>query len=222
MKAVFFDFDGTLTYKTPNIWKSIWQKLGYDVNDGSEYKRQLNAFLNGEISYSEWTNQTLEKYKEKSMNLSVLEELSSNIKLISGASETFKKLTESGYALHIISGNITDAIKRALGENIKYFTSINANNFLFDCNGNLTDIIPTEFDFEGKAKFIKMFKEKHGCSSEDLFFVGNGINDEFAYTAGCKTICVNPYSEVDLSTTKWNFVIKNMQSLNEILNYIKV
>ena len=45
MKAIFFDFDGTLTYDCPNIWKSIWAELGYSVQSGSEYKRQLNAFL---------------------------------------------------------------------------------------------------------------------------------------------------------------------------------
>ena len=222
MKAVFFDFDGTLTYKSPNIWKSIWSNLGYEVGEGSEYKRQLNAYLNGDITYGEWTNQTLDKYKDKKMNLSLLNRLANIIKLIHGASETFKKLTDSGYSLHVLSGNITLAVKQVLGENLKYFTSINANNFLFDNNGNLTDIIPTEFDFEGKAEFIKKYIERHNCSAEDLYFVGNGINDEFAYTAGCTTICVNPYKEVDLNTTKWNYIIQDMQDLSEILKYIKV
>ena len=65
MKAVFFDFDGTLTFKSPNIWKSIWAKLGYDIGDGSEYKRQLNAFLNGEISYSRKTTKYIKQFYKK-------------------------------------------------------------------------------------------------------------------------------------------------------------
>ena len=45
MKAVFFDFDGTLTCKSPNIWKSIWEELGYDTGAGSEYKKQLDRLV---------------------------------------------------------------------------------------------------------------------------------------------------------------------------------
>lgn len=225
MKAVFFDFDGTLTYKGPNIWKSIWQKLGYDVNDGSEYKRQLNAFLNGEISYSEWTAQTLEKYIERNMRSSILTDLSKSVKLIDGAVDTFKILKENGFSLHILSGNVTEVIKQVLGENVKYFDSVNANNFVFNESGELTNIIPTEFDFEGKANFIKNYKLKYQAVSDneecELYFIGNGINDEFAYSAGCKTILVNPHKNVDLNTTKWNYIIMNMSSLTEILKYIK-
>ena len=39
MKAVFFDFDGTLTHKSKNIWQKIWSRLGYDLGEGSLYRK---------------------------------------------------------------------------------------------------------------------------------------------------------------------------------------
>ena len=31
MKAVIFDFDGTLTEKKGNLWKRIWKELDWDT-----------------------------------------------------------------------------------------------------------------------------------------------------------------------------------------------
>ena len=31
MKAVIFDFDGTLTERRGNLWKRIWKELGHDI-----------------------------------------------------------------------------------------------------------------------------------------------------------------------------------------------
>lgn len=221
MKAVFFDFDGTLTYKSPNIWKAIWAELGYPTNAGSEYKRQLDAFLTHEITYQEWCNQTLECYLAKNMNLSVLNKVSKDIRLINGVTETFVALKEKGYALHIISGNVVDVVEKVLGENVKFFDSINANDFIFDKNNKLTFIKGTEYDCEGKAKFIEEYKQKNNAKAKELYFVGNGFNDEWAHLSGCNTICINP-EETDFSnSTKWHKVLENITDLQDILPYIK-
>ena len=146
MKAVFFDFDGTLTYSGPNIWQEIWVALGFKLGKGSEHQTQLDEFLSKQITYQEWCNKTLACYKQKNMSLDILERISSNIKLLPGAIETFKALKQKGYELHIISGNIVDVIESVLGENVKFFTTINANDFIFDKNNILTHIKGTEYD----------------------------------------------------------------------------
>lgn len=220
MKAVFFDFDGTLTYKSPNIWKSIWQELGYDTAAGSEYRRQLDAFFNGDITYQEWCDETLNCYKEKNMNLKILNKIGDRVKLIKGATETFKTLKEQGFTLHIVSGNVVDIIEKVLGENVKYFDSINANDFCFDANNKLTYIKGTNYDFEGKAKFIEVYKEKTGVSAKDLYFVGNGDNDVWAYQSGCNTICINPDNAEADNKNVWHTTIKNVDDLREILPFI--
>ena len=44
IKTIMFDFDGTLTYKTKNTWKAIWEELGYDIKDPkSGYLSQMKS-----------------------------------------------------------------------------------------------------------------------------------------------------------------------------------
>lgn len=221
MKAVFFDFDGTLTIKGPNIWKALWEELGYDTSIGSEYKRQLDAFLNGSITYQEWCNETLQCYIAKEMDLNNLNNVTKNMKLVNGTTETLKKLKEKGYSLHIISGNVIDVIEKVLGENVKYFNTINANDFCFDNNNKLTYIKGTKYDCEGKAQFIQEYIEKNNANPSELYFVGNGFNDDWAYLSGCNTICVNPDEAEHTNETKWHKVLENLTDLQEILQFIK-
>ena len=220
MKAVFFDFDGTLTYKGPNIWQSIWIALGFNLGKGSEHQTQLDEYLSGKISYQEWCNKTLECYKKKDMNMEILKEITSKIHLLNGATETFKFLKEKGYELYIISGNIVDVIENVLGENVKYFSSINANDFIFNESGKLSFIKGTKYDCEGKAKFISEYINKTNSNPKDLYFVGNGFNDEWAHLSGCNTICINPAETDCQNSTKWHKVINNLTDLKQILPFI--
>ena len=45
MKAVMFDFDGTITKSNGNIWKELWNDLGYFTGQESLYK----CFIIGHI-----------------------------------------------------------------------------------------------------------------------------------------------------------------------------
>ena len=219
-KAVFFDFDGTLTETGPNIWQEIWIALGFTLGKDSEHQKQLDEFLSKKITYQEWCNKTLACYKQKGMNVKILNKIARKIKLLPGATNLFKELNANGYKLHIISGNIVDVIEFVLGENAKYFDSINANDFVFDKNGMLTNIIGTKYDCEGKAKFIEEYIAKTGANPKELYFIGNGFNDEWAHLAGCKTICVNPDDTDETNATKWHKVL-NISNLTELLHYIK-
>ena len=221
MKAVFFDFDGTLTYKSKRIWKEIWQMLGYEIVKNSYYAKLYNDFMDNQITHQEWCDLTCEALIEKGMNLDILNQLVKDIKLINGATETFEDLKKRGYSLHIISGNIIDVIEKVLGENVKYFDTINANDFSFDNKNNLTYIKGTNYDFEGKAKFINEFKEKTGAKAEDLYFIGNGNNDEWAHLSGCNTICINPDRAETDNKTKWHKTIENVENLTDILPLIR-
>lgn len=221
MKAVFFDFDGTLTYKSPNIWQEIWLALGFKLGKGSEHQTQLEEFLTKKITYQEWCNKTLACYKQKDMDLHILNKIAASIKLMNGAIETFKALKNKGYELHIISGNIVDVIKNVLSDNVKYFSTINANDFIFDKNNKLTYIKGTKYDCEGKAIFIQEYISKTNANPNELYFVGNGFNDEWAHLSGCNTICINPEETEFTNETKWHRVIENLTDLQQILEFIK-
>lgn len=68
MKAVIFDFDGTLTEKKGNLWKRIWQSLGYDIGSDSYYVSLFKRFMSGNITHKQWCEFTLEAFKEKGFN----------------------------------------------------------------------------------------------------------------------------------------------------------
>lgn len=217
MKAVFFDFDGTLTYKSPNIWKEIWKSCGYDTSKESYFAQLFKRFMRNEISHQQWCDLTCAEFIKAGFNKNILNQLADNIVTIDGFEETLLNLKQKNVSLYIVSGNLVPVIKRVLGQNVKYFDSIKGNEMLFDENGRLTYIKGTNYDFEGKARFINEYKEKTGISANELIFVGNGDNDEWAHLAGCKTICINPDNTDSADSTKWHKVIENVTNLTQLL-----
>jgi len=220
MKAVMFDFDGTLTSKSTNIWKSIWKELGFDTSDNSYFRKLYWQFMTKDITHQQWCDLTCDAFCEKDMKKSDLINVAKQVDLINGAEDTFKILKEKGYSLNIISGNIKNVIYNVLGDKVKYFDSINSNNLEFDEDGFLIGIKGTNYDFEGKARFISEFSAKTGVNANEIYFVGNGKNDEWAHLSGCKTICINPDDTDELNQTKWHKVIKQVNDLTQILPYV--
>lgn len=219
MKAVIFDFDGTLT-KGFDVWKATWKTLTYDVGKNSFSVSSYVDFLNKKITYEELNQLNLEKFIEMDMNISDLHFIAKKIRLIDGFSDTIKALYNKGFSIHIVSGGILNVIEKVIGEDIKYFTSINANKMHFGDGYFLDRITRTKYDFEGKALFIKELIRKTGIKSENITFVGNSSNDEWAYKTGCKTICVNPENTCADNKRIWNEVIYNMTDLRQILPLI--
>ncbi len=222
MKAVFFDFDGTLTYKNSNIWKEIWKRCGYDTSRDSYYSKLYSSFISKNITHQQWCDLTCNEFVKAHFTKSDLDDLVDNIQLIDGLSETLSALKENGYSIHIVSGSIDACIDRLLGDNKKYFDSINCNNMVFDENGYLCGIKGTNYDFEGKAKFIEEFKQQTNAKASDLVFVGNGDNDEWAHLAGCKTICINPENTDSNDTKKWHTSIDGVSNLTAILPLLEI
>ena len=207
MKVVIFDFDGTLSIKRTNLWKSIWVELGYDIGVGSYYRELFKQFMEGKITHPQWCDLTCQAFQKGGLNKKIFDKLVANTSLIDGDEELIKKLHSSGIEMHIVSGNIVDAIKRVLGENAKYITAINANNLVFNQDGTLDKIVGTKYDFEGKATYIKELCNKKGYKKEDILFVGNSMNDEWVYQSGAKTLCVNPDDTQSDNVNIWNKTI---------------
>ena len=220
MKAVFFGFDGTLTSKGSNVWKNIWKKCGCFMGSSSYYNALYKKFLLSEISYQEWCDLTCEVFKKAKFSRKDLIEIAKEIQLIDGLEETLKALKQKGYKLFIVSGGISSVIRMVLGDKIKYFDAVKANVFQFDENGIIDSIKGTNYDYKDKAKFISEFKKATKSQAKDLFFVGNGDNDEWAHLAGCKTICINPVEADFTNSLKWHKNIGETSNLTSILGCI--
>ena len=223
MKAIIFDFDGTLTKKDRNIWKAIFEDLGLDTkSEKSEYKTQFRDFLAGKINYQQWCDETLAVYRANGFSEKMFYNLADQIVLLDGFSAMVQKLNEKGLKLHIVSGNFVEIIEYVLGDYKKYFDSISANHIEFDQNGIISKIIGTNYDFEGKAKFIKTYAQNNGIAPQDILFVGNGDNDEWVYLSGCKTLCINPDKTDCNDKTKWHHAIEHLSNLQEILSVLDI
>ena len=207
MKAVIFDFDGTLTEKKGNLWKRIWKELGWDTGPDSYYVSLFKRFMSGNITHRQWCELTLEAFQEKGFTKQKLDEITDDMTLIQGAEDLIKYLHDRSFELHIVSGNIISVIEKVLGPNNRYISAIKANEFLFDENGNITEIVGTKYDHEGKATYIKELCEKKGYKPNEVLFIGNSMNDEWVYQSGARTLCVNPDDTKSENSTIWNKVI---------------
>jgi len=220
IKAVIFDFDGTLTTNniTGSTWESIWLALGYSKNDCQNLHIRFN---NGEFTHPEWCELTEEKFIGKKLNKHHLVEIISKIKLIKNIEIVFQELENKGIQIYVLSGSIKYIIQKALNGYCKYLSDIKANEFIFDADGYMTRIIGTNYDFEGKAKYLNYVAEKLNIESKKILFVGNSNNDEFAHNSGVKTLCINPTALIDSSNrTIWHDSIPVCSDLTEILDFI--
>lgn len=219
-RAIVFDFDGTLakSYTNGTTWESIWEEIGYEVRLCRELHRQ---FDDKKISHAEWCEETAKYFKAKKLHKIVLQKLAVNIHLLDGVKDTFQQLQNSNIKIYIVSGSIKTIIQIVLNGIGKFVEEINANEFLFDGEGYLAEIIGTPFDFRGKATFVINLAQRLRISVKDILFVGNSHNDRFVHSAGCRTLCVNPRQTDHADKSKWDDYIVECNSLTEILPYLE-
>lgn len=220
-KAVIFDYDGTLTFGDyNNIFKSLYQVLGYATDRNSAYYQDYVNFINFKIDYADWVKINEEDFKNGGLTKEIFDSVTENIQLIKGLEKTLTTLYENGVKLYILSGNFVYAIKNTLGKLADLFTDISANEVYFNKDGTLSNLVATKFDYDCKPKYIEKIISELKVLPEEICFVGNGENDKFAYKAGAKTICVNPVDADEDDAEKWVYVLKNVTNFEEILDYI--
>lgn len=222
MKTIIFDFDGTLTKKDQNIWKMIWEDLGYSVDKNSLYsKLYVDCIINKTITRQQWFDLTVEAFKKKNLTFKNFYNICNKIELINGITKTLLALKKKNYNLIIVSGCIDYAIKFILGPHLEFFDAIITNKIEFDSKGNLVNIYPSNCDYEGKAKFINSYANYNKTNIKDILFVGNSDNDEFVYQTGCKTLCINPTKMANSKNLNvWHKTIENVNNLTQILPVI--
>ena len=218
MKYVIFDFDGTLTQKGQNAWKNLWIKAGYPTNENSIYRILYKSFLDGELTYPEWCQLTCRYLKAKNVSKYDVYEVGKNTLTLQDMNYTFKVLKESGYNLIILSGSVKQVIYACLNKSKNYFSKVFANEFIFDNNEILQEIIPTPFDFDGKRNLINQLLN-NGVEKQNITFIGNSFNDEMVCETGVKTICINPETTNYDNKKIWSNVVQG-NSLSLILPII--
>ena len=219
MKTIVFDFDGTLTKKSHEVWEKMWKAIGASDIDYMLYCKHKN----GELDNEQWLEEIEKEYKKRGFNKDILTEVSIGMELMDDLEETLNTLKKQGYKLYIISGGVDKIIYAKLGNLVKYFEEIHACKFEFDEKGLLTHIVNTKYEEEGKKVFIDEYCMKTNTNPKEITFIGNGDNDEYVYLSGCHTICINPHKKTNYTnSTIWHRVINDSTSMKDILPYLNV
>jgi beta-phosphoglucomutase-like phosphatase (HAD superfamily) len=99
-KAVIFDYDGTLTYGDyNNIFKSLYQVLGYATDRNSEYYETYLDFKEYKFDYDRWVQINEEDFKKAGLTKEIFESVTDEIKLIAGLEDVLKGLHKKGIKL---------------------------------------------------------------------------------------------------------------------------
>jgi HAD superfamily phosphoserine phosphatase-like hydrolase len=214
-----FDFDGTLARESNNetTWEKIWLLLGYSIDDCIFLHRRYSK---KEISHEEWCDITKDRFRDKNLSEEQMGSIAKSIKLIPGTNETLHELHKRGITLHILSGSIKLIIREVIDDLVWLFDDIKANDFIFDDLGKLEAIRGTLYDFHDKATYLRKLISENRVSPLEVLFIGNSNNDEWASQSGARTLCVNPTQTNPNDSDNWTYVIKKMDNLNQILEYI--
>jgi phosphoserine phosphatase len=219
-KAIVFDFDGTLTKPGTDrtTWELLWIKLGYTINDCGILSHR---FFKKDIDHDQWCRLTLEKFKKKGLDEDTVRSVGRTINLIDGFEPTIRCIYKKGIPMYIVSGSIWDVVISAIGDFKSYFKRIEANAFCYTPDGIIANIVGTQYDFEGKATFVKKVANDLHIPTSQILFVGNSVNDENVKAmSGAITLLVNPHFTI--SSEKWDLFIPHMENLSEILPLIGI
>ena len=116
-KLVIFDFDGTITDEDQNIWKMLWQEVGYDTSINSLYRNLfISHVVKQEITRKDWFDKTRDAFIEKNMTKQTMRNVASKIHLNRQFKDLAQFLREKDYYIVILSGGITNIIRFVLDD----------------------------------------------------------------------------------------------------------
>jgi len=215
-KAVFFDLDGTLLKGFDFSWAAVWEYIG---DNGEKRKHYTRLYHSKKINYSQWCAHCLDDYIKEKLSRSDLKKITEQFRVTDQLYETLDSLKKQGYILGIISGGINTFLEELIPDSNNYFDYVFTNQLIFDNKGQLIDIVPTPYDFEGKSQGIKFICDKAGIDISSVVFVGESFNDKYVIDTAGLTIAYTPISKelVELFD-----VVIEKEGLGQILEHLNI
>ena len=212
-KLVCFDLDGTLVDEVTYIWDIIHGAFGIDRE---RVEKAMKKFHNGEITFREWAEHDIRLWIEKGKKKNDLVDVVKKLSLIPGAIETLTELKKRGYRLALVSGGIDVVLDYFIPDSDMIFDHIMINRIIFDDEGNISEIIPIDFEMD-KLEAMRSIAEKEGIALEDCVFIGDSDYDIGIARGAGLAIGFNPHDEL---AKVCDVVIKN-NDLREILRHVR-
>jgi HAD superfamily hydrolase (TIGR01509 family) len=205
IKAVIFDFDGTLA-DTFSLVVSIALKLNDTLKLFKKEEINIEDFRN--VSSSDFFNR-LETPKYKLLyyfwkGRKLFGEKIDDVQVFPGIPAVLEKLKSMGIKLAVVSSNSKSNVRKFLvARNLNYFDVVDSPLFVFD-----------------KTRIIKKVVEQFNVEPEETLYVGDETRDiESAHSAGVKAVAVTwgyHFREL-LVRYKPNYTIDTPQELLELV-----
>ncbi|MCU0689952.1 MAG: HAD family phosphatase [Polyangiaceae bacterium] len=184
VRVVAFDVDGTLVEHDAGL--VVWQILNRRfVGDHRLHAERFRAFQRGELSYAEWVRLDVEGWRDGgATRSSIVKAIAEELRLVPHARVVVDELVRRGYSVAVVSGTLDVVLDTLFPDHP--FARVFTNRIAFDDAGAICGWTATPYDNTGKAEALRMLADETGCTTQDLAFVGDHLNDCDAMAlAGC-------------------------------------
>jgi HAD superfamily phosphoserine phosphatase-like hydrolase len=200
-KVVAFDLDGTLVRGDgfQFSWEAIWNGLGFSKSVQTDLKREYRQKSQASHdhaesiqAYIEWCRKACNHFMVRKLHRETLSNFIKPLRLTNNFLRALTQMRKEGFVLAIISGGINCFLEEKVPDFREWFDFVFINELIFDEKGFLSDVVATEFDFEGKAKALAHVCERAGCGYDETVFVGDAFNDEAIMLSAGRSIAYPP------------------------------
>jgi HAD superfamily phosphoserine phosphatase-like hydrolase len=200
-KVVAFDLDGTLLRGDgfQFSWEAVWRGLGFSRGIQQKLKSQYRKRAQGAATpearseaYREWCREACRSFKTRKLDRARIRAFAQALSLTRNFESAMTELRGAGLVTAVISGGVHCFLEDQIPDFRSWFDFVFINELKFDDAGVISDVIATQYDFEGKADALKLICERVGCTLEETVFVGDGFNDETILLAAGKSIGYPP------------------------------
>jgi phosphoserine phosphatase len=183
-KVVAFDLDGTLLrgdgFKFS--WEAVWGGLGFSRGIQqklrSQYRKRAQGAATPEArhqAYRDWCREACRSFKTRKLDRARIRSFGEALSLTRNFESAMSKLRGAGVVTAVISGGIHCFLEDKIPDFRSWFDFVFINELKFDDAGTISDVIATQYDFEGKAEALQLICERVGCTLDETVFVGDAL-----------------------------------------------
>ena len=174
-KMICFDVDGTLIDELTYIWTLIHESFGIDQH---KVKSGAEKFYSGRMSFRKWAEHDVALWAGRGITKKDIVKVVKKLRIMPGARETLRTLKKRGYKLAVISGGLDIVLEYFFPEYEKLFSHVMINRLIFDGDGKVIGVEPTEFGADKyKMEGLMSIARKENISIAECVFIGDSDND---------------------------------------------